>query len=284
MREGWGEIEAAKLDDVGTKSKIENKKSKIADRIELVELTDIRGDLHTHTTASDGSCSIEEMVAEAKRRGYQYMAITDHSKSQFQANGLKADRLIEHIAAIHAVAKEAKKSGILVLAGSEVDILADGSLDYEDELLAKLDWVVASPHAALTQETEPATQRLVRAASNPYVCVIGHPTGRIVPSRRGLEPDMAKVIFAAARHGTALEINAHYYRLDLRDMHVKMAVEAKVPLCIDTDAHGLADFDQMRYGIMTARRGWATKADVLNTKTREEFEKWLKERKQAAGW
>ncbi len=291
MREAHGEIELAKADEkeITTKNTKntkthEGKKAGVENRIELVELADIRGDLHMHTTASDGSCSIEEMVAEGKRRGYQYVAITDHSKSQFQANGLKADRLIEHIAAIHAVAKEAKKSGILVLAGSEVDILADGSLDYEDELLAKLDWVVASPHAALTQESDAATQRMVKAASNPFVCVIGHPTGRLVPNRRGLELDMAKVIFAAARHGVAMEINAHYFRLDLRDVHVKMAVDAKVPVCIDTDAHGLADFDQMRYGIMTARRGWATKADVLNTRTREEFEKWLKGRKEAAGW
>jgi DNA polymerase (family 10) len=212
------------------------------------------------------------------------MAITDHSKSQFQANGLKADRLIEHIAAIHAVAKEAAKSGMLVLAGSEVDILADGSLDYEDDLLAKLDWVVASPHAALTQEMEPATQRLVKAAANPYVCVIGHPTGRLIPARRGLEPDMAKVIFAAARHGVALEINAHYFRLDLRDIHARMAVEAHVPLSINTDAHGLADFDMMKYGIVTARRAWATPDDVLNAWPVEKFRKWLKERKEMAGW
>ncbi|HUO07499.1 MAG TPA: DNA polymerase/3'-5' exonuclease PolX [Phycisphaerae bacterium] len=272
MREDRGEIELA----------IENEKSKI--EISLVELPDIRGDLHMHTKASDGGNSIEEMVAEAKRRGYQYIAITDHSKSQFQANGLKSDRLLEHIKAIHAVAKEAQKSGILVLAGSEVDILADGSLDYEDDLLEKLDWVVASPHAALTQESDAATQRLIRAAANPHVSVIGHPTGRIVPSRRGLEPDMAKVIFAAARHGVALEINANYHRLDLRDVHVKMAVDAKVPICINTDAHSLEEFDQMQYGILTARRGWATKSDILNTRPLDAFKKWLKDRKELAGW
>ena len=251
---------------------------------EVLELSHIKGDLHLHTTASDGSNSIEELVAEAKRRGYEYIAVTDHSKSQFQANGLKADRLLDHIAAIHAVAKGAAKSGILVLAGSEVDILADGSLDYEDELLAKLDWVVASPHAALTQESEPATQRLVRAASNPHVCIIGHPTGRIVPSRRGLEPDMPKVIFAAARSGIALEINANYHRLDLRDSHARMAVEARVPLCIDTDSHSLPEFDQMRYGILTARRAWATPADVLNTRPLAQFKKWLVGRKAQAQW
>jgi DNA polymerase (family 10) len=275
MREDRGEIEWA-----AENAKRETRNAKL----ELITLGDIRGDLHMHTTASDGACSIAEMVAEGKRRGYQYVAITDHSKSQFQANGLKVDRLLEHIAAIHAVAKEAAKSGMLVLAGSEVDILADGSLDYEDDVLAKLDWVVASPHAALTQEMEPATQRLVKAAGNPYVCVIGHPTGRLIPSRRGLEPDMAKVIFAAARHGVALEINAHYFRLDLRDVHARMAVEAHVPLCINTDAHGLADFDMMKYGILTARRGWATAGDVLNAWPVEKFRKWMKERKEMAGW
>ncbi len=269
------------------KSETKNQKLKIenaGDVFELVELSHIRGDLHMHTTASDGSCSIEEMAAEAKRRGYEYIAITDHSKSQFQANGLKADRLLSHIESIHAVAKEAIKSGLLILAGSEVDILADGSLDYEDDLLAKLDWVVASPHAALSQESDAATQRLVRAAANPYVCVIGHPTGRLIPSRRGLEPDMGKVIFAAARSGVAMEINASPWRLDLRDSHARLAVEAKVPLCIDTDAHGLADFEQMRFGILTARRGWAKAADVLNTWPVEKFKKWLKDRKSSAEW
>ena len=246
-----------------------------------LELADIRGDLHMHTRASDGSQSIEEMVAEAKRRGHQYVAITDHSKSQFQANGLRVDRLLEHIKAIHAVAKEAK--GILVLAGSEVDILADGSLDYEDEILAKLDWVVASPHAALTQDSEAATTRLVRAAANPYVHVMGHPTGRLVPNRRGLEPDMQKVVFAAARSGVAMELNANYYRLDLRDMHLRMAVDAGVPICINTDAHSFDDMDQMLYGVLTARRGWVRKENVLNARPLGDFKKWLKERKAMEG-
>jgi DNA polymerase (family 10) len=284
MREDHGEIESAQKDFSERQESAGKKGGKPAVLIELLERTHIRGDLHMHTTASDGSNSIEEMVAEAKRRGYEYVAITDHSKSQFQANGLKTDRLLEHIERIHAVAANAIKSGILVLAGSEVDILADGSLDYEDDLLAKLDWVVASPHAALSQESDAATQRLVRAASNPYVCVMGHPTGRIVPSRRGLEPDMGKVIFAAARNGIAMEINANYHRLDLRDVHARMCVEAKVPLCIDTDAHSLPEFDQMVYGVLTARRAWATRADVLNTRTREGLQEWLANRKQMAGW
>jgi DNA polymerase (family X) len=280
MREDKGELDwaLAQYKAHGTKP---DEKSR------LIEIADIKGDLHMHTTASDGDHSIEDMVAECKRRGFQYMAITDHSKSQFQANGLKADRLLDHIQAIHSVAKEAAKSaggGILVLAGSEVDILADGSLDYEDDLLAQLDWVIASPHAALTQEMQPATDRLIRALSNPHVCVIGHPTGRLIPTRRGLEPDMSKVIFAAARHGVALEINAHYYRLDLRDTHARMAVEAHVPLCINTDAHSYADFNNLRYGILTARRAWATPENILNTWPVEKFQQWLKDRKQQAQW
>jgi DNA polymerase (family X) len=274
MREDRGEIEWA----------IAHAKDKKQPAIELIELKDIRGDLHMHTTASDGTRSIEDMVAECKRRGFEYCAITDHSKSEFQANGLKVDRLLEHVQAIHAVAKEAAKSGMLVLAGSEVDILADGSLDYEDDVLDQLDWVVASPHAALTQEMDAATQRLVRAAANPHVCVLGHPTGRLIPGRKGLEPDMAKVIFAAARHGVALEVNAHTMRLDLRDVHVRMAVEAGVPICINTDAHHFDDFDQLTYGILTARRGWATAAHVLNTRPQAAFKNWLKDRRAQAGW
>jgi DNA polymerase (family 10) len=286
MREDRGEVQAAVEAFKKREGRVEKPKAEIeaADAFDLIELTDIRGDLHMHTTASDGSNSIEEMVAEAKERGYSYIAITDHSKSQFQANGLRVDRLIEHAKAVRAVAKEAEKSGILVLAGTECDILADGSMDYEDEVLAQLDWVVASPHAALTQESEAATNRLVRAASNPHVHVMGHPTGRLVPGRRGLEPDMSRVIFAAARAGTAVEINANFHRLDLRDVHVKMAVEANVPVCINTDAHSLPEFDMMPYGVLTARRGWARKRSILNAYPLEKFKQWLKSRKELSGW
>ncbi len=270
MREDRGEIEAA------LRARIKND----AVILDIIELSDLRGDLHMHTVASDGTKSIEEMVAECKRRGFTYCAITDHSKSQFLANGLKVDRLVAHAQAIKAVAQSALQSGMLVLAGSEVDILADGSLDYEDDVLELLDWVVASPHAALTQESDAATTRLIRACGNPHVCVIGHPTGRLVPSRRGLEPDMQKVIFAAARNNVALEINANTHRLDLRDVHVRMAVDAAVPICINTDAHAFEDMDQMLYGILTARRGWAKISDILNARPRDAFEKWLRDRRQ----
>ncbi len=271
MREDRGEIELAQLmyqhgrgaSIKVTDSRLEYLSRKIPAVWPVLQISDIRGDLHSHTTASDGHCSIDDMIAEAKRRGYEYFAITDHSKSQVQANGLRVDRLMEHIKAIRAAA--AKVKGITVLAGSEVDILADGSLDYPDDVLQQLDWVVASPHAALSQESEVATARLIRAAGNPLVDVIGHPTGRLVGGRRGLEPDMKAVIMAAARSGVALEINSHDLRLDLRDIHARMAVEAGVPLCINTDAHQREDMDKMVYGILTARRAWAQSGNVINT-------------------
>lgn len=242
-----------------------------------VEISDIRGDLHMHTTASDGHNSIAAMIAEAKTRGYQYIAITDHSKGQIQAGGLTVDRLMAHAREIRAVA--ATFDGITVLVGSEVDILADGSLDYPDEVLESLDWVVASPHSALSQEGDAATERLIRAAANPLVDVIGHPTGRLIAGRRGMEPDMQRVVLAAARSGTALEINAHDMRLDLRDVHAHLAVKAGVPLCIDTDAHQLTDFDKLAYGIGTARRAWARAENVLNTWPLERIKAWQKRRR-----
>ncbi len=255
-------------------------KKSSADAWDLVQITDIRGDLHCHTNASDGANSIADVVAEARRRGLQYIAITDHSKSQFQANGLTVERLLHHIAAVRAVAEKAPD--ILVLAGAEVDILADGSLDYPDDILERLDWVVASPHAALTQDTVAATARLVRVCGNPLVHVIGHPTGRMVLGRRGLEPDMPAVIAAAVRGGVAMEINSSSHRLDLRDSHVRLAVAAGVPICIDTDMHDFVDFEQLRYGILTARRGGATPKNVLNTLPREAFDKWCRRRREAA--
>ena len=183
----------------------------------LVETSDIRGDLHSHTTASDGTNTIEEMAAAAQAMGYEYLAITDHSKSQVIANGLSAERLLRHVAAIHKAG--AKLKGITLLAGCEVDILADGRLDYEDAVLAELDIVVASPHLALKQDEAKATDRIVRAIENPYVNVIGHPTGRLIGRREGLPLNFERIFAAAAASGTALEINAGYPRLDLSDVH-----------------------------------------------------------------
>ena len=244
---------------------------------DLIRLEDIRGDLHMHTTASDGANSIGEMIEACRALGYQYMAITDHSKSQIQANGLDEDRLAEHVAAIRAAAR--KHKDILVLAGIEVDVLKDGSLDFPDGVLAELDFVTASPHSALSQKSEGATARLIRAIENPHVHVLGHPSGRLINQRAGMEIDIAKIAQAAAANNTALEINAHPWRLDLRDVHVQAAVAAGAKLIICTDAHNAregGDLSLMRFGLATARRGWATPADVINTYTPSALKRWLK--------
>jgi DNA polymerase (family 10) len=244
----------------------------------LIELGDIRAELHSHTTASDGVLSIVELAKEAKRRGFHTLAITDHSQSSVIANGLKPDRLRRHIRAIHAAQEDVK--GITLLAGSEVDILPDGRLDYDDELLAELDVVVASPHAALKQEPKAATKRLIRAVSHPLVHILGHPTGRLIMRRSGLEPDMAEVIAAAKAHGTALEINAHWMRLDLRDVHVRMAVEAGCAIAINCDVHHPADFDNLRFGVTTGRRGWLRAEACVNTWSAKDLHAWLKKKRR----
>jgi DNA polymerase (family 10) len=241
----------------------------------LIELKDIRADLHTHTTASDGRWSIEENALAMAERGHHTVAITDHSKGQVQANGLDDKRLVKHIEDVRKVAKKLKDK-ITVLAGSEVDILADGALDYPDELLAELDVVVASPHAALSQEPKKATARLLKAIENPYVTMIGHPTGRLVLRREGLSPDIEALCKAAADRGIALEINANHWRLDLRDTHARVALEHGVKLAINTDAHGPGDLDQLPYGVLTARRAGATKQDIVNCMTAATLKKWLK--------
>lgn len=240
---------------------------------DLIELTDIGSDLHTHTIASDGILSIEELVDEARRRGYHTLAITDHSRSQPQANGLSIERLLTHIDAIAAVARNHKD--IRVLAGSEVDILSDGTLDYPDDILEQLDLVVASPHAALRQDPPAATARLIAAASHPHVHIIGHPTGRIIGRRPGLEPDMQAVTQAAADHNTALEINANPKRLDLRDRHVRIALDCGALIAIDTDAHTAEHFDFLRYGILTGRRGGLTAKHCINTWSADALAQWL---------
>jgi DNA polymerase (family 10) len=239
----------------------------------LLTIQDIKSDLHCHTTASDGHMSIKELATIAKARGYHTIAVTDHSQSQGQANGLKPERLIQHIKAIHD-ANDAM-DGITILAGSEVDILPDGSLDYEDALLAQLDIVVASPHAALTQSTEDATKRLLAAIEHPLVHIIGHPTGRIINKRKGLEPDMTTLIAAAIEHKTALEINANSHRLDLRDIHIRAAVDAGAMLSMNTDAHRPADFEQLRYGILTGRRGWLQASSCINCLEHDALQTWL---------
>lgn len=245
LREDRGEFEADAVPD------------------DLITLDDIRGDLHMHTTASDGKCTIDEMISGAKKRGYQYICITDHSRSSFVANGLSEERLLEHIKAVREAGKKAK--GITVWAGSEVDILSDGQLDYPDEVLAQLDFVIASLHAGMSDDIKQNTMRTMKAIENPYVNLIAHPTGRLINRRAAMPLDMEEICSAAAENGTALEINASSFRLDLKDQHARFARDKGVTICIDCDAHHADQFDQMKFGVKTARRAGLRKGDVLNT-------------------
>jgi len=237
---------------------------------ELIGLDDIRADLHMHTVASDGKNTIEEMARAAKTRGYEYIAICDHSKSSTIANGLSIERMRKHIDAIREA--NAKVPGITILVGTECDILPDGSLDYPDDILGACDWVVASIHSAMGPGGKSSgklspTERTVTAMENPYVCVIGHPTGRLLNKRAPMVIDMGQVVEAAARTQTMLEINANWMRLDLKDIHARQAIDAGVTLSINTDAHRTQGLDQLRYGVVTARRVGATKRDVANCLT-----------------
>ncbi len=247
LREDRGEIELAQKSQLPT----------------LIGVEDICCDLHTHTTASDGENSIEQMVIAAQERGYHTIAITDHSKSQVIANGLSVDRLLAHVKAIRKIADRYK--GIRVLAGCEVDILVDGTLDFEASVLAELDIVVASPHVSLKQDTAKATDRILRAVETPYVNIIGHPTGRLINARAGLPVAFETVFARAAQMGVAMEINAGWPRLDLNDVNARAAREAGVKLSINTDAHSVGGLDGMILGVSVARRSGAGKADVINT-------------------
>ena len=237
----------------------------------LVTLEDIRGDLHVHTTASDGRNTIEEMARAAKRKGYAYIAICDHSKSSAVANGLSVERMATHIEDIRRVDEQVK--GVKVFVSCECDILADGSLDYPDEILAECDLVVASIHSGLSSDRKVVTRRTLRAMENPYVTIIGHPTGRLINTRAAMDLDMSAVIRTAGETNTILEISAAWQRLDLKDLHVRQAIEAGVKLVIATDAHDIEQLDQIPLGVTTARRGWATKDDILNTRPLAQFKK-----------
>ncbi len=238
----------------------------------LVEVADIRGDLHTHSTASDGRATVEQMAAEARRRGYGYLAITDHSKGVGMGIGLDAGQIVEHAAHVHEHATALAPGGFALLAGVEVDILADGSLDLPDDVLAGLDWVVASVHGARGQNREQLTRRLVAAAEHPHVDVIGHPTGRLLGRREPYDVDMEALVAACARHGTFMEINSNPDRLDLKPAHARLAIAAGVTLTVDTDAHWVRTMGFMPYGVAMARRAWATAADVANTRTWADFQ------------
>jgi DNA polymerase (family 10) len=235
----------------------------------LIELGDIRGDLHMHTTASDGRASIEEMIAAAQQRGLQFIAITDHSKRVSMANGLDGDRLLAQWAEVDKI--HAGLEGFTVLKGVEVDILEKGGLDIADDVLARADWIVASVHYGQKQSSEQITDRIIGAIENPHVSAIAHPTGRIINRRERYEVDLEAVMQAAAEHGKLLELNANPARLDLDDVHCAAAKRHGIPIVINTDAHNIAGLDVMRHGIQQARRAGLTKADVANTRSWEQM-------------
>jgi DNA polymerase (family 10) len=246
LRENRGELEAAAA---GTLP-------------DLIEVADLRGDLHSHTTASDGTASIAEMAHAAHEAGLEYLAITDHSASFGFGDDLSPDRLRAHIEAIRTTHVD----GLVLLAGSEVNILPDGSLDYDDEILAELDWVVASVHSSFRLDAEAMTARLIRAIEHPLVDAIGHLSGRKIERRPPYAFDRERVIAAAARSGTMLEINANPDRRDMDEVTARAAAAAGVAIVIDCDAHRVGGFAVARYGVATARRAWLTAADVVNTR------------------
>ncbi|MEW6240840.1 MAG: DNA polymerase/3'-5' exonuclease PolX [Chloroflexota bacterium] len=261
LREDRGEVQAAKANKLPR----------------LIEVKDIQADLQVHSTYSDGKLSMLEMARAAARRGIKVIAFTDHSVSLGVTGGLSIEKHKKQAAEIQKIQKELGES-ILVLHASEVEIKADGTLDYPDEFLASLDLVLASLHTSLRQPREKVTQRVLNAIRNPHVDIIGHPTGRLIPDREGADLDMDALLNAAAETGVALEINAHPSRLDLDDVYARRAKELGIPISINTDAHSEADFDMLFYGVATARRAWLTKEDVINCWPTEKLLKWLKKR------
>jgi DNA polymerase (family 10) len=258
LREDNGEVEAAAAGELP----------------DLVETGDLRGDLHTHTDWSDGGFSIAEMARAAAERGYDYHVVTDHATGPGMVGGVGLDEdAIESQAA--AIADAAESVDIPILHGIEANVDADGDLSTADETLAALDIVVASPHSALGQDAEAATDRLIRAVEHPHVDVLGHPTGRLINERPGVEPDVEAVVAAAAGADTAIEVNANPARLDADGEFVRAAVEAGATIAVDTDAHAPRELDNARYGIHTARRGWAAAADVLNARSLNELRSFL---------
>ncbi len=262
LREGAGEVEAARADELP----------------DLVELDDLFGDLHMHTSWSDGKASVLEMAQAAREFGYEYIVITDHSQSLGIANGLSPERIIEQRYEI--INANAKFDDFAILQGAEVEIKQDGSLDYPDDLLAKLDVVVASMHTGIRGDRDTLTQRMLNAIRNPHVDVIGHMTNRLLGRREGADLDMDAVLRAAAEHGTILEINSQVDRLDLDPTHARLALEYGCLLSVDSDAHNTDGLDVILYGISQARRAWAELEDVINTRPLEEFLSYIKQRNE----
>jgi len=258
LRENFGEIEAAEKHNLP----------------DLITVADLRGEVHMHTVETDGKCTIDEMAAAAKERGYKYIAITDHSKNLAFANGLDDKRAEQHIARIHAANEQT--DGITIMAGIEVDILADGELDLSDSVLEQMDVVVASVHSAFNQEPQQMTDRLLRALNNKNVSILGHPTGRLLLRRDAYPFDMDAILRTALKNRVAMELNAYPDRLDLNDVHLRMARERGVKIVINTDAHHTSHFEKIKYGILQARRAWLTRKDVLNTLPEKEFRQAMK--------
>lgn len=260
LREDLGEIEAAK-------------EGKLP---ELVKHTDIKGDLHLHSEWSDGVSTIQEIAGKALTLGYEYIAIADHSKSLGIARGLSDERLKEQEKEIKSL--DDKTEELHILAGIEADILSNGEVDYSDEILAKRDVVVASIHSGFKQGREKLTDRIISAMKNKHVDVIAHPTGRLIARREPYDLDLEAIFDGAAKYGTALEINASPDRLDLKDSYVRKAKEMGIKICINTDAHDIMRIDDMKYGVATARRGWLSPGDVLNTMDYEQLMNYLSKR------
>ena len=257
LRENRGEIEAA----------LNNKLP------ELVALKDMRGDLHSHTKETDGHHSLEEMAQAAKEQGYEYLAVTEHSKRVYMAKGLDSIRLAGRIKEIDRLNE--KLEGITLIKGIEVDILKDGSLDLPDEILKELDLTVCSVHYNRNMSKKDQTERIIRAMDNPYFNILGHPTGRLINERAPYDVDMEKIVRAAGERGCFLELNSHPDRLDLSDLHCKMAKEMNVKIAISTDAHSRSDLKFMRFGVDQARRGWLEAKDIINTHSLNELKKIL---------
>jgi len=247
LREDAGEIEAA------LEGRLPN----------LLELDDLRGDLHAHTNWSDGHHELEALVEAAHRKGYEYIIVSDHSRSSTVAGGLSEEKLLEQIGKIRALNK--KYRNLRILAGSECDILADGRMDFPDRVLAQLDIVLCAVHSRFKQSRPEMTARIVKALSNPYVNILAHPTGRLIGERDPYDVDLEAVFAAAKQHGKAVEINAQPSRLDLNDHHARRAKELGVMISIDTDTHFLDQLENMTLGVATARRAWIGKSDVINT-------------------
>ena len=263
LRENRGEIRAAAADDLPR----------------LIERADLRGDLHSHTTATDGKADVKTMAQAARDAGLEYLAITDHSQALAMANGLDEHRALAHARHIREVSEQL--DGITLLAGIECDIRADGTLDLAEDCLAELDVVIASVHSAFGQDEPQMTDRILRAIASPVVDVIGHPTGRLLLRRDPYRLDIEQVLDAAAKTGVAMEINSQIHRLDLSDSHARLARARGVKLIISTDAHSPASFGLLRWGVIVARRAWAEPDDVLNTRPLEAFRASLRRHRNA---